>query len=72
MTQDLFDNTVFAPASEIWITKNILLEATDFMNMAELRSFEQRFSQTADIPEPSSLILLSLGVLGLLVRRNQT
>jgi hypothetical protein len=69
LTQDLFDNTVFAPASEIWITKNILLEATDFMNMAELRSFEQRFSQTADIPEPTSLILLAVGLFGLLARQ---
>ncbi len=69
-TDDPFDETAFSPASEIWITKNILLEATDLVNFAELRSFEQRFSQVrTDIPEPSSLILFSLGVFGLLTRK---
>ncbi|MCW8866419.1 MAG: PEP-CTERM sorting domain-containing protein, partial [Colwellia sp.] len=67
----LSDNADFAPTDEIWVTKNILLEAIDIGEVASLHSFEQRFSQTRDIPEPSSLLLLSLGLFGLLARKSQ-
>lgn len=59
-----FDSAAFAPQSEIWVTKNILVWATDTNESANLNAFSQRFSQTA-IPEPATLALLSLGLLGL-------
>lgn len=68
----LADSADFNPASEIWVTKNILLEAIEIGETAEIISFEQRFSQIqTDIPEPSSLILISLGLFGLFSRKNQ-
>ncbi len=69
-TDNLTDSAVFNPVKELWVTKNILLEAGDFGERATLISFEQRFSQTS-IPEPGSLVLLSLGLLGVFARKNQ-
>ncbi|WP_306537160.1 PEP-CTERM sorting domain-containing protein [Geobacter sp.] len=72
--QELIDNTfnsaTFAPQSEIWVTKNILVWSVDDTDTAELFGFEQRFSQTpATVPEPSTLLLTGLGIAGLVALR---
>jgi hypothetical protein len=60
-------HVVFAPQSEIWVTKNILVWASDLTDNAYLTSFDQRFSQTpVGLPEPGMLALLALGGIALL------
>lgn len=72
-TQLLNDAANFAPLSELWITKNILVWATDVNETATLTSFSQRFSQqNVQVPEPAILGLFALGFVGMgLVRRGQ-
>ena len=69
---DTLSTTIFAPQSEIWVTKNILLWAADDTDWASLLGFDQRFSQTQTvIPEPSSIVLTLLGLAGLVVARKR-
>ena len=69
---DTLSTTFFAPKSEIWVTKNILLWAADDTDWAVLLGFDQRFSQTQTvIPEPSTIVLTLLGLAGLVVARKR-
>lgn len=64
------DSAVFAPQSEIWVTKNILVWATGLDETANLWSFEQRFSQEpVGTPEPGTLLLLAGGLASLFAGR---
>lgn len=70
---ELEATTTFAPQSELWVTKNILVWAVDTTDTAALSVFDQRFSQTqAVIPEPSTIILMLLGIAGLVTARKKT
>jgi hypothetical protein len=62
---DLGGAVNFDPQSEIWVTKNILVWAVDSTDDAHLDGFSQRFSQVAAIPEPSTWLLMGLGLVGL-------
>ena len=62
VTNKAFDSADFSPLSSVYVTKNILLEAIDFGEAANLLGFEQRFSQV-QIPEPGLLGLLTAGIL---------
>jgi hypothetical protein len=73
LTSALSDSATFPPQAEIWVTKNILVWATDTSDQANLFAFEQRFSQT--VPEPGTSLLLiavALGAVGARCFRRRT
>lgn len=73
LTSKLTDSVGFLPRGEIWVTKNILVWAADDTDTATLLGFDQRFSQTPTvIPEPSTIVLMLLGVAGLVAARKKT
>ena len=64
------DSASFAPQDDIYVTKNILVWATDPNETASLTGFSQRFSQ---IPEPGTLLLFVPAMAALVaVRRRKT
>lgn len=58
-----FDAASFNPQNSIYVTKNILLEAGDIGESANLMGFEQRFSQVVSASEPAMLWVLTAGVI---------
>jgi hypothetical protein len=70
-TDKAFDSAAFNPRNSIYVTKNILMEAWDVGESANLLSFEQRFSQVTRVPEPASLWILAAGLVMIGVRRKR-
>ncbi|MEP7706622.1 PEP-CTERM sorting domain-containing protein [Paraglaciecola sp. 25GB23A] len=70
-TDKAFDSAAFNPRNSIYVTKNILMEAWDVGESANLLSFEQRFSQVESVPEPASLWMLAVGLVMIGVRRKR-
>jgi hypothetical protein len=70
-TVKIFDSAAFNPRNSIYVTKNILMEAWDVGESANLLSFEQRFSQVTRVPEPASLWMLAAGLVMIGVRRKR-
>lgn len=71
VTDKAFDSAAFNPRASIYVTKNILVEAWDVGESANLLSFEQRFSQVTSVPEPASLWMLAVGLVMIGVRRKR-
>lgn len=70
VTRDFPDQVSFGAVSELWVTKNIRVWSRDADDSAHLAGFSQRFSQT-QIPEPTSLLLVTLALAGLVVTRRR-
>jgi len=69
-TSNFSDSASFTPQDEIFVTKNILVWATDPGETANLTGFSQRFSQ---VPEPGTLLLFVPALAALVgVRRRKT
>jgi hypothetical protein len=73
LISDLTDSASFAPQSQIWVSKDIFVWASDVDETASLTGFEQRFSQEpVGAPEPSVVLLMAAGAAGLgLARRKR-
>jgi hypothetical protein len=70
LTSEVADSVAFAPQSELWVTKNILVWSVDRTDTASIYGFDQRFSQTAEpVPEPATLLLTALGLVGVVATR---
>lgn len=65
-TEILFDEIQFPPQTSLFIEKDLYLEGFALGDVAEIRIFEQRFSQ---VPEPATLALLAAGLLALALAR---
>lgn len=70
VTDKAFDAANFTPRSSVYVTKNILVEAWDIDESANLLSSEQQFSQTAKIPEPSPVWILAAGLILIGLRKS--
>lgn len=62
LTTNLGATTTFAANPSVWVTKSLLVWATDVGDSARLTGFSQRFEQSA-VPEPASLGLVALALL---------
>jgi len=75
LTSNLSGSANFAPQSSIWVTKSILVFATNDIETASLTGFEQRYSQQRDgvtpVSTPGTLSLAALALLGAVVGRRR-
>ena len=71
LTEDLSDTAVFEPQSQIYVHKEIAVWSVDPGDTANLTQFTQRFSQVSQVPEPTTLALMGLGLAGLGYRRKK-
>jgi hypothetical protein len=60
LASNLIDSAQFTPQASLYVTKNILVAGLAQGDTASLRGFEQHFS----IPEPASVLMLGVGLLG--------
>ena len=51
-------SSTFSPQTDLFVTKDILVWATNIGETASLLDFTQRFSQVNNVPEPGTLALL--------------
>jgi len=56
------DSVAFAPQSEIWVKKDIIL--TSDGGIVNVNWIDQNFHQTA-VPEPTTMLLMGVGLLGI-------